>query len=113
MPFIQTKTNLTVTAEQEKALKTRFGKTIALLPGKSERWLMLGFEDGCRMWFGGDDAPCAYLEVKVFGSLSASGCDKLTAAITDDVCAVLDVSPDRVYVKYEAISQWGWNGNNF
>ena len=113
MPFIQTKTNLPVSQEQEKALKARFGKTIALLPGKSERWLMLDFEDNCRMWFGGDDAPCAYLEVKLFGSASGSSYDKLTAAITDDVCAVLGVAADRVYVKDEEIAHWGWNRNNF
>ena len=113
MPFIQTKTNLSVSADQEKALKARFGKTIGLLPGKSERWLMLGFEDNCRMWFGGDDAPCAFLEVKLFGNASPSSCDKLTAAITDDVCEVLGVPADRIYVKYEEIANWGWNRNNF
>ena len=113
MPFIQTKTNLSVSADQEKALKERFGKTIALLPGKSERWLMLDFEDGRRMWFGGDDAPCAFLEVKLYGGASGSSYDKLTAAITDDVCAVLGVAADRVYVKYEEIDHWGWNRSNF
>ena len=113
MPFIQTKTNVAVSADQENELKARFGKTIENLPGKTERWLMLDFADNCRMWFGGDNAPCAFLEVKLFGSASASSYDRLTAAITNDVSSVLGVSPDRVYVKYEEIANWGWNGSNF
>ncbi len=113
MPFIQTKTNVSVSADQEKALKARFGKTIENLPGKTERWLMLDFEGDCRMWFGGSDAPCAYLEVKLFGSASGSSYDRLTAAITDDVSSVLGVPADRVYVKYEEIAHWGWNRSNF
>ena len=113
MPFIQTKTNCSVSADQEKALKTRFGKTIEHLPGKTERWLMLDFEDDCRMWFGGSDAPCAFLEVKLFGRAGGSSYDQLTAAITEDIGAVLGIPADRVYVKYEEIDHWGWNRSNF
>ena len=45
MPFIDSKISIKVTEEQEKELKTRLGKAITVLPGKSETWLMTGFED--------------------------------------------------------------------
>jgi len=41
MPFIDTKTNVTITKEKEKELKERLGKAISIIPGKSESWLML------------------------------------------------------------------------
>jgi hypothetical protein len=25
----------------------------------------------------------------------------------------LEIQPDCIYVKYEEVSTWGWNGNNF
>ena len=44
MPFINSKISTSVSAEQEQALKTRLGQAISIVPGKSENWLMLGFE---------------------------------------------------------------------
>ena len=41
MPFISTKTNVTVTKEKETQLKERLGQAISIIPGKSESWLML------------------------------------------------------------------------
>ena len=36
-----------------------------------------------------------------------------TGKICDAFHKVLGISPDRVYVKYYATSNWGWNGSNF
>ncbi|MBQ3602642.1 MAG: hypothetical protein IJA02_02235 [Clostridia bacterium] len=113
MPYISTKTNITVSKEQEIALKTAFGKAIELVPGKSERWLMLDFSDNRRLWFVGDDAPAAMLEVEIFGAASASAYDALTAELTDKVSETLGIPASRIYVKYEEIGNWGWNGSNF
>ncbi len=113
MPYISTKTNVTVSQEQEIALKTAFGKAIELIPGKSERWLMLKFSDGERMWLDGDDAPAAMLEVEIFGCASSAAYDALTAELTKTVSAVLSVPASRIYIKYEEINNWGWNGSNF
>ena len=39
MPFININTNVSVSKAQETAVKTRLGKAIELIPGKSESWL--------------------------------------------------------------------------
>ena len=44
MPFMQLKTNVAVTEQQETLLKTSFGSAITAIPGKSETWLMVGIE---------------------------------------------------------------------
>ena len=38
---------------------------------------------------------------------------KLTGQICDIFKDVLGIAPDHVYVKYQAVSNWGWNGDNF
>jgi len=113
MPYIETKTNVTISKEQETALKTAFGKAIGIIPGKTEEWLMLGFSDSERMWFAGDDAPAVLLEVELLGSTTDAVYDALSAELTKIVCDQLPVSPSRVYIKYEEIGKWGWNGGNF
>ena len=114
MPMITTKTTAEISKEQEIALKSKLGKAIAILPGKSEQWLMVSFEDNCRMYFKGDNSnPLAFVEVKVYGKISPSAADGLTAKICDIFDSVLGIAPADVYVKYEEVSMWGWNGGNF
>lgn len=113
MPFIDLKTNKQVTKSDELALKQAFGNAIAILPGKSEQWLMLDIHDDCRMYFHGDDAPCAMLQVQVFGKINPDKCEELTREICRIMHDVLGISPNGTYVKYEEVSLWGWNSQNF
>lgn len=114
MPMIKTKTTVAISKEQELELKSQLGAAIAILPGKSEQWLMTSFEDNCRMYFKGDNsAPLAFIEVQVFGSINPSCADKLTAKICEICETVLGIASSNVYVKYEEVSMWGWNGGNF
>ena len=114
MPFINTKTNISITPAQETRLKTDFGKAISLIPGKSESWLMLNFEPESHMYFRGDGAaPCAIIEVKIYGSASRTAYDNLTEKLTYIVNDVLSVPTDRIYIKYDEVQNWGYNGNNF
>lgn len=113
MPCILTKTNTAISPEQEAALKAEFGKAIALIPGKSENWLMLSFEDHCRMYFQGESNDAvAFVEVKLFGKGGGDAYEKLTAALTGALNKTLQISPSKIYVKYEETAHWGWNGNN-
>ena len=36
----------------------------------------------------------------------------LTEALTDILREELDIDSDRIYVTYEEIGFWGWNGGN-
>ncbi len=114
MPFIDSKISIKVTEEQERELKTRLGRAIALLPGKSETWLMTGFEDNYHLYFRGDNSqPTAFVSVSVFGEPDGAAFSGLTAEITRIFGDVLGIAPDRIYVKYSATADWGWNGMNF
>lgn len=113
MPFIDVKTNKQVGKTEEIALKQALGEAIAILPGKSEKWLMLDIHDGSRMYFHGDDAPCAMLQVQVFGKINPEKCEELTAEICRIMDNTLQIAPENTYVKYEEISLWGWNSQNF
>ncbi len=114
MPFISTKTSIAISQEKKLSLKAKFGEAIQLLPGKSESWLMLSFEDTCTMFFQGSDAkPLAYVEVKLFGKSTADAYQNLTRAITEIIHEELGIAADCIYVTYQEISTWGWNGSNF
>ena len=112
MPFISTKTNVKIEKSAEASLARGFGEAITLI-GKSESWLMLEFEGDKKMYFKGSDSPCAIAEVSLFGKAGSGAYEKLTAELTRLICSELDVPADRVYVRYDEVGTWGWNGGNF
>ena len=112
MPFINTNTNVEITKEKKLAIKTKLGKAIELL-GKSEGWLMISFEDKCSMYFRGESAPMAFVDISVFGKSTDEQCEKMTVEVCKIFEEELSISPDKIYVKYNGSSQWGWNNMNF
>lgn len=111
MPYINLKTTASISAQQEQTLADAFTKSCSAI-GKPEMYVMLGFEENCRMHFGGVKGDCAYIEVNIYGSASKSGYDKLTALLTDSVCSTLGLPSARVYVKYSETPYWGFGGSN-
>ena len=114
VPFIHTRVNRPISKEAEQTLAKAYGEAISLLPGKSEQWLMLQFEENCRLWFRGQNENAqAFVQVQAFGKNNAAACDALTARI----CALLEehlhISPENINVRYDETALWGWNGANF
>ncbi|MGN0686941.1 MAG: hypothetical protein ACI4KA_02400 [Oscillospiraceae bacterium] len=113
MPFINTKYSADITPEQECALKSELGKAVSLI-GKSEGWLMLGFEQNCCLYFKGEKhEKTAFVEVSLYGDAGAAAYDRLTGEICRIFGEILGVPADKIYVKYSATDNWGWNGRNF
>ena len=113
MPYIETTASCGISGRRQQIIKERMGQAIELIPGKSEGWLMLSFRDNVSMFFKGTEDPCAICQVKLFGSADDDSYAALTEALTDILHEELDLDPDRIYVTYEEIGVWGWNGGNF
>ncbi|SFC91666.1 phenylpyruvate tautomerase MIF-related protein [Clostridium uliginosum] len=114
MPFIGSKITVKLSKEKEETIKKRLGEAIELIPGKSERFLMVGFEDEYSLYFGGEKLERgAFIEVKVFGKASKEA----FATLTREICSIyeeeLQIPQNKTYVKYEEVENWGWNGSNF
>ncbi len=113
MPFIHTRVNRPIDAQTEKELSRRLGQAVSLL-GKSENWLMLQFDENCRMYFKGDcSKPVAFMSVKLYGKAGKNAYQQFTAEATRILGSVLSVPADQVYVEYEETEHWGWQGANF
>jgi phenylpyruvate tautomerase PptA (4-oxalocrotonate tautomerase family) len=114
MPFIGSKVSVKLTKEKKQVIKEKLGKAIELIPGKSETYLMLGFEDEYSLYLGGNELDKgAFVEVKIFGKATKQDFDKLTGAICDIYEEELQIPKNKIYVKYEEVENWGWNGHNF
>ena len=112
MPYIATTANVGISNRKRETIKERFGKAIELIPDKTEDWLMLSFRDNVDMFFKGEDDPSAVSQVKLFGTADEEAYANLTEALTDILREELDIDPDRIYITYDEVTTWGWNGGN-
>lgn len=114
MPYIRTTVSKSLSDEKRESIKAKLGQAIALIPGKSEAWLMLSFEDNMNMYFRGEsNEDYAYLEVSLFGKTSDAAYDRLTATLSEIINEELGINRENIYIKYEEAEHWGWNSSNF
>ena len=114
MPFIGSKVTVKISPEKEEIIKKSLGKAIELIPGKSETFLMVGFEDEYKLYLAGEKLEKgAFVEIKVFGRASKEAFDKVTSEVCKIYEEELGIPQNKIYIKYEEVENWGWNGKNF
>ncbi len=113
MPFINIKTNVSISPDTAEIIKSQLGQAITAIPGKSESWLMVSIEPDHLLWFKGTSEEAAMVEVSIFGGASHNAFTTLTSHITGILTDQLTIPSDRIYVKYSEVENWGWNGSNF
>ena len=78
MPFIDSKVTVSLSENQKESLKDELGKIIDEIPGKSQKFLMLGFQDNFPLYFKGEKLDYgAYIEVKLFGRATEDSLNRL------------------------------------
>lgn len=114
MPYINSTLSVKLTEEKKEVIKSKLGQIITEIPGKTEEWLMVSFNDDQSMYFrGAKKDKAAFVEIKMFGTAER----KYKEAITSKVCSLLEeelyITKDNIYVVFDEIKDWGWNGNMF
>lgn len=113
MPFIDSKVTLALTPEKQENIKSKLGQAISVM-GKSENFLMVGFEDEYELYLGGKKLDKgAYVSVRVLGQVNSAASDKMTSEICKIYQEELDIPGQNIYVSYFGTPDWGWNGSNF
>ncbi len=110
MPFVIARVNVPVSREQEEEISSRLGKAISRMPGKSEKYLMLGIEDNCRFHLRGKIQKVAYIEVAIFGNDDHIGFFQFSRIMIEIFHDILDIPAENIYAKFEDIVAWSANG---
>ncbi len=113
MPFIDSKLTMPLTPEKKESIKSKLGQAIGTL-GKPESFLMVGFDDNYDLYMGGSKLEKgAFVSVQIFGNAPSSAYEQMTAQICEIYGSELDIPSDKIYVEYQGVNDWGWNGRNF
>lgn len=112
MPFIDSKFTVPVSEDKKETIKTELGRLVSLL-NKPESFLMVGMEDNYTLYMGGNRLEKgAYVAVSLFGNASSQAYEQLTGEICKLYERELGIPSDKIYVTYQGIKDWGWNGRN-
>ena len=113
MHFIISRVNIPISNEQEIVIKSKLGRAIELVPGKSEQYLLLGFEDNYHLYLKGDNSkPIAYITASIFGNEQHLGYDEFAREVTKIFNEVLNIPIENIYIKFDDISDWSVAGQN-
>lgn len=110
MPFITARVNTKIDKNQEIKIKTLMGQVIALIPGKSEKYLMLGLEDDYKFYLRGDSQKAALIEASIFGNEDHEGFKEFAQETTKIFNGVLNIPAENIYINFADIKAWAVKG---
>ncbi|NMM62677.1 hypothetical protein HBE96_08210 [Clostridium sp. P21] len=114
MPYINSTLTLKLSEEKKESIKTKLGEIISEIPGKSEEWLMVGFNDNYSLYFRGNKKDkAAFVEIKIFGTAERKYKEIINLKICELFENELSISRDSVYITFTEVQDWGWNGSMF
>lgn len=114
MPYINSTVTVKLSEEKKETIKAKLGEIINEIPGKSEDWLMLGFSDNHTLYFRGEKKEkAAFIEIKIYGSTDRKYKNKVTENICNLLERELSIPKDNIYIAFQEIQDWGWNGALF
>lgn len=114
MPYLKLQTNIEIDVATQKSLLKQLSSTVAELLGKSEKYVMVAVEAATPMLFGGDDSPCAYLELKSLG-LPEDQTTRFSESLCGTIGEMLNLPTSRIYIEFASPPRhlWGWDNRTF
>ncbi len=110
MPYIHVNTSKKLSEEQKDSIAAALGQQITLIPGKSERSLMVDITDGDTMYFSGQRGEFAYVDVEIYGTAALEHQKQFTEAVFETMETCGGLSAGKVYVTIHENAHWGLNG---
>lgn len=109
MPFVDLNVSVQISPEQEHSLKAEMARIVETIFGKSEKSLMLRFQDNCRMWCrGANDKAVAFVHVHLYGSSGNIDNEAFGLAVMELLENELGIGHKEVFIKLVEDQNWFW-----
>ncbi len=111
MPYISVNVTGVLTDAQKDEIKRGLGEKISVIPGKSEKGLMVDISDRHTLYMAGEKcAQTAYLDVKIYGSADLDSKRAFTEAAFAVVSQATGIPADGMYLNFSEYENWGTRG---
>jgi len=113
MPYIEAKLSTKLNEEKKEELQLKLTDIVSKEFSKPKAYIMVNIEDNKNLYMAEKQLEKgAYISVRLFGTTTKPVCQSLTKNICE-ILANFDINPKNVYVTYQPIDLWGWNGSMF
>ncbi|MDH3513756.1 MAG: phenylpyruvate tautomerase MIF-related protein [Gammaproteobacteria bacterium] len=114
MPYLKIQTNREIAEDARLEFLKKASVLVSKNLGKPEKYVMVRLDPVQPMLFAGNDAPCAYLELKSIG-LPESKTEALSKMLCQLILDEFKIPTERVYIEFADArdSMWGWDGGTF
>ena len=113
MPTFQIQTS--APARAPTGLLKSLSALLARELGKPEAYVMVTFQGGLEMSFGGTFDPACFAALKNIGAFTPAQTETLSALLTQELSGALGVAPGRIYIEFVNAQDylWGHDGGTF
>lgn len=114
MPLINSNVTVKLSEEEKDFLKAKMGEIIKEIPGKTEEWLMVSFDDDKTIYFKGQKMDhAAFVEVKIFGNTERIYKNNVADSLSSLFEEKLNIPKNSIYITFVEVKDWAWNGELF
>jgi len=114
MPFIKVETNVVIDEADIPSVTKKMSELAASMLGKPETYVLATLEPEKPLFFGGTDAPAAYVTLDSIG-LPEDRTTDFSKEICGFLASNLGIPGNRVYIAFGDIQRhlFGWDGKTF
>lgn len=111
MPYINVNTSKSLANEEKDALKSKLGELITIIPGKTEKVLMIGINDDYTMYFGGEKKEdLAFINVKLYKESEFEYKAEFTKKVFELFETEYGIQSHNIFMSFDEYNSWASRG---
>jgi hypothetical protein len=109
--MINLQVSATLSSEDKNNAAKELGRLINLMPGRSEKYLMVSINDGYTHYLAGAELErSAFMDLRLLGHESEEGQEKFVVAAQAALSKLLDIPIGNIYTNILEMPHWGARG---
>ena len=111
MPLITLQVSFSLSPEEKDNITKELGQLISLMPGRSEKYLMVSIKDEYTVYLAGVKLErAAFMDLRLLGRESEEGQQKFVVEAQASLSKLLDIPIDNIYTNILEMPHWGARG---
>ena len=111
MPMINVQVSASLSSEEKDAIVKELGQLVSLMPGRSEKYLMVGIKDGYTHYLAGKKLDrAAFMDLRLLGRESEAGQEQFVVKAQEALSKLLHIPIGNIYTNILEMPHWGARG---
>ena len=111
MPLINLQVSFSLSQNEKDNVTKELGQLISLMPGRSEKYLMVTIKDEYAFYLVGEKLDrAAFMDLRLLGRESEEGQEKFVVAAQAALSKLLNIPIGNIYTNILEMPHWGARG---